>query len=376
MKIAVIGSGNAGVISSIMSMYTNREYRQADPKITVFHDPKISTEIVGQGTTLNVSHAIHKVLNVDERFDNPVGITPKVGFFYKNWARGNKELLYKLGQNVSYHYDPKLLRNYFLKSDLFEFVEGHFTPKDISDDYDIIFDCRGKSCNNWDDYRTLENPVNCCLLGRSTGSRAHEVWTENIATPDGWCFKIPLSDGHSFGYVFNDEITSPEEAEKNFKEMFGVDTIHKVSFKNYLSKTLFGDTKKTVLNGNRLFFLEPLESTATPMYGLVAQSIVEACLEGSGHGIEDAVMRHITEVHEWIMWHYFYGSDYDTKFWRYAKDMSRSFNYSSEFKARIKHVFKTLTHDTHLYQAEFPEDMEGEFQLNDYAVWIFNNMKP
>ena len=111
------------------------------------------------------------------------------------------------------------------------------------------------------------------------------------------------------------------------------------------------------------------------MYGLVAQSIVEACLEGSGHGVEDAVMRHIKEVHEWIMWHYFYGSDYDTKFWRYAKDMSRSFNYSSEFKARIKHVFKTLTHDTHLYQAEFPEGMEGEFQLNDYAVWIFNNMK-
>ena len=87
MKIGIIGSGNASIVSAIMSIHTCRHNHLDDPSITVFHDPNIPIEIVGQGTTLDVSDAIYNILNVDERPSNPVGITGKVGFLYRNWAR-------------------------------------------------------------------------------------------------------------------------------------------------------------------------------------------------------------------------------------------------------------------------------------------------
>lgn len=380
-RFAVIGSGNAGAISAIMIkslLMTNMPNQDNEYEITVFHDPNTPREIVGQGTTLDVSYAIHKILNVDERIDNPVGITPKVGFFYKNWARKNNNLLYKLGENgMSYHYDPKLLREQFLKSNHFNFIEKNVSPEDISKDFDLIVDCRGKSCNNWEDYNILENPVNYCLIGRTHGSRAPEVYTENIATPDGWCFKIPLSDGHSYGYIFNDKITPIEEAEKNFKEMFKVDVKHKIPFKNYISKKLFhnyNEQSMTILNGNRFFFLEPLESTATPMYGVTISRTIEDFYSGqTPKEIENTIFDLMNEVHEWIMWHYFYGSSYDTKFWNYAKEMSRSFHYSTKFIERIKFI-KNYPPDKTFEYPQFPGELGGEFSEVDYAIWFHNNV--
>lgn len=373
-KIAVVGGGNGGVISSIMSVFTLRELGFPDPEITVFHDPKISTEIVGQGTTLNVSHAIYSVLKVNEKFDNPVGITPKVGFFYKNWAKNDNELLYKLsGSGMSYHYDPKLLQKYFLNCKLFKFIEGNFCPKDISSEYDLVFDCRGKSYNDPEDYEDLLSPVNCCLLGRSFDGRGHEVWTENISTPDGWCFKIPLSDGHSYGYVFNDKITSENEAKKNFKDLFGMDTIHKVSFKNYMAKKIVSDNEKIILNGNRLFFLDPLESTATPMYGSLAQAMIHALVNDSIKESSISFHKRLKEVHEWVLWHYYYGSYYDTKFWRHAKNISKSFEYSNIFLKRIGYVKKSCDWEKFNHIQNFPTHLQGEFSYTDYAVWLFNN---
>ena len=378
MKIAVIGSGNSGIISTVMSIYNHRKNSVPDPNITVFHDPNIPTEIVGQGTTLEVSHAIHSVLKVDERLNNPVGITPKVGFFYKNWARRNKELLYKLGYNaLAYHYDPKLLREHFLKSDLCSFIEKKCSPEDISNEFDLVFDCRGKSINDPKNYNKLLSPVNSCLLGKTHGQRGCEVWTENIATPDGWCFKIPLSTGYSYGYVFNNQITDIEEAKNNFKSMFDIDTLHHISFDNYLSKSLFYDeSKKIVLNGNRLFFLEPLESTATPMYGAATNTVMKIYYESgifSVNALEDSLMSRLKEVHEWILWHYYYGSDYDTKFWRYAKDLSRSFEYSDKFLARVDYVKNTYQDNVLYNDYPFPEEITSEFAYCDYATWLSNN---
>ena len=374
-KIAVIGSGNAGIISALITIFSYRHNKLPDPDITIFHDSKIPTEIVGQGTTIHVSNAIGRMLS-DERLGNPAGVTPKVGFYYKNWAKKNKDLLYKLGGNgLSYHYDPARLRECFLNANLTKFVEKHVTPEEIKNDFDLIIDCRGKSANNWDNYEEMVNPVNCCLLARTYGTRPPEVWTENIATPDGWTFKIPLEDGYSYGYVFNEDITDPNTAERNFHEMFGVETRHKVPFKNYLAKKYWDRENKTLLNGNRLFFYEPLESSATPMYG---QLIREFLFPALHYGLRKAEQKlgtfdlKVREVHQWILWHYYYGSHYDTEFWRYAQNLSQNYNYSGNFLALIDGVKR---HDWHSYvgQYEFPDHMIREFDFADYATWYFNN---
>lgn len=380
-KIAVIGSGNAGVISSLMSLdylrYVAEHFKilgAKDIEVTVFHDPKIKREIVGQGTTLNVSNAIRKVLKVDERLNNPAGITPKVGFFYKNWARKNNELLYKLGGGgMAYHYDPGLLRDTFLKSDIVNFIEGNFEPKDIPKEYDLVFDCRGKTANDWNEYDIVESPVNCCLLGRVNCSRGPEVWTENIATPDGWCFKIPLIDGYSYGYVFNDKITSIEEAKINFEKLFNVKTTNVVPFNNYIAKNFSDESNRIFKNGNRLFFFEPLESTATPMYGNFVGHIISGLIVGDIENQKSRYKEKIYEVHDWILWHYYYGSNYDTKFWKYAQEMSRSHKYSQDFLKRVKYVKDTCDYERSTESILFPESISGEFSYVDYCEWFFNN---
>jgi len=375
-KIGIIGSGNAGIISALMTIYTYRFNKIEDPLITIFHDSKVPTEIVGQGTTLNVSYAIGRLIT-DEHLGNPAGITPKVGFYYRNWAKKNKNLLYKLGGNgMSYHYDPKRLRECFLSKNLVTLVEKNVTPEEIKNDFDLIIDCRGKTVNNWEDYEEMTSPVNCCLLARTNGPRPPEVWTENIATKDGWTFKIPLDDGYSYGYVFNEDITNPNKAEENFHEMFGVETLHKVPFKNYLSKKYFDKENKTLLNGNRLFFYEPLESSATPMYG----TLIEDFFFNSLYYGEQRAMKalkiydiKVREVHQWILWHYSYGSHYDTEFWKYAQDLAQNYNYTSNFRDLINAV-KTCDWKNFVGQYEFPNSIVHEFDFNDYAVWYFNNV--
>jgi hypothetical protein len=374
MKIGIIGSGNAAIISAIMSIHSCRSFQIRDPKITVFYDPNIPTEIVGQGTTLNVSDAIHRILDVDERPSNPVGITGKVGFLYRNWARDTDELLYKLGGNgMSYHYNPKLLRDHFLKSNLATFIEKNVTPEEIQSKFDLVFDCRGKSCNNWEEYDYLKSPVNCCLLGRNTNRDPSMIWTENIATPDGWCFRIPTLDGESYGYVFNKDITSIEDAKSNFKKMFDLETFHVIEFKNYKRKKLYLNDK-VVLNGNRYFFLEPLESTATPMYALIANFAVRRLiLKRSIDFIEKTCHEFLEEVHEWILWHYYYGSDYKTKFWFEAQKTSLSHKYSDMFKKRINFTMKRNKRTS--INVDFPEEIGREFAFNDYFIWANANKK-
>lgn len=374
MNIGIIGSGNAAIISAIMSIYTCRSFHVEDPNITVFYDPTIPTEIVGQGTTLNVSDAIHRILEVDERPSNPVGITGKVGFLYRNWARDTDELLYKLGgSSMSYHYNPKLLREYFLKSNLATFIEKNVTPEEIESDFDLVFDCRGKSCNNWEEYDYLKSPVNCCLLGKTTHRDPSMIWTENIATPDGWCFKIPTLDGESYGYVFNKDITSIEDAKKNFKEMFDLETLHVIEFKNYKRKELYA-SRKTVLNGNRYFFLEPLESTATPLYAQIATfAIARLILKKPIKYTETVLNEYLEEVYEWILWHYYYGSDYKTKFWFEAQKISLSHKYSDMFKERVNFALKRNKKTS--INANFSHDITREFAFNDYFVWANSNKK-
>ena len=84
-------------------------------------------------------------------------------------------------------------------------------------DSDYIIDCTGftkehKGGNLGKEYTELVNPLNSVLLANINEHRFHP-WTRAVATPDGWCFVIPLHDTVSLGYMYNSDITSRELAE-------------------------------------------------------------------------------------------------------------------------------------------------------------------
>ena len=112
--------------------------------------------------------------------------------------------------------------------------------------------------------RDSSNPVNSVLLGRS--EREDDLhWTDCVATPDGWCFRIPNIDSVSHGYLFNKDITTVEQARENFKDLFGIDSNDNLNFSNYISNQFIIDDR-VCLNGNKLMFLEPLEANSNPAY--------------------------------------------------------------------------------------------------------------
>ena len=125
------------------------------------------------------------------------------------------------------------------------------------------------------------------------------------------------------GYCYNSDITSQEEAEENFLNMFDVSVTKHVQFKNYVAKEPVIDNR-IFLNGNRLFFLEPLESSSTQAYLEMARAVFDYYLQGrvSAVHVKEDIRRYIKKLQNFVLWHYQFGSKYDTPFWDYAKTLT------------------------------------------------------
>ena len=119
-----------------------------------------------------------------------------------------------------------------LESGHFKVTEGEIDPKDVDADY--VFDCRGKP-KDFTDYDELKNPINAAILAKPNWDVKEAFWSRHVATPDGWTFVIPTdpdSPSHDYcvGYCYNTIITTKEEAEKNFTELFDVKVKKHVGF--------------------------------------------------------------------------------------------------------------------------------------------------
>ena len=241
------------------------------------------------------------------------------------------------------HYVPQKLSDSILKSGLFEVVEGTINDPEKEIDADFIFDCRGRHNRNKDDYEPLINPLNSCLLYRKDGKDVGLDLTRTVATPNGWTFVIPNSDSVSYGYLYNDTITSTQAARDDFIERFNLPetdysnlttNIDKISFDNYVAKDIFVG-ERTILNGNRYSFLEPLEATSTRFYQSVCRFVWDY-MQGNRTKIESNynIKRLVKQLETFILWHYQFGSKYDTPFWKYAKSLP--FKPDSQFKELLE----------------------------------------
>ena len=133
---------------------------------------------------------------------------------------------------MAMHYCPWEMQKHVLNSGLFKVTEGDVDPKDVDADY--VFDARGCMSH---DYIKLTSPVNSVILGKPKWNTLENLWTEGVATPNGWTFVIPMhstspSHKESVGYIYKNQITKTEDAEKNFQEFslrFTGDKTHKFS---------------------------------------------------------------------------------------------------------------------------------------------------
>lgn len=322
MKVAIIGKGLAGILTA---MAWKAHYPATE--IEIYYDPFSPIEPVGSGSWPNMLDLITEYQTTNPECwpswrEADWDQTVKTGISYKGWG---KDWFHDFGMNrVAMHFDPKKFCDDMARN--FKCI-----PKRVgyNIDADFIYDCggspfSGRECTSetWDRYTLLQNPLNRVLLAETDPYSSVYCTTDSIATKDGWTFVIPLQSRTSVGYMFNSDITSDNEALDNFVEQFGE---HRLlgfrSFHNYMANNPVLDGR-IFMNGNKYFFIEPLEATSVTGYMVWIERTLQYVMGNAT--LKDIVadnQRDIQENANFLLYHYAHGSEFNTPFWDYAKGL-------------------------------------------------------
>lgn len=364
-RIAVIGAGNAGCISALHFQY----YSSDKYEIEIYHSPEEHPiERVGQGTTVPPSELISSMLDLTWH-NNPIGATFKTGFLYEGWGKFKDELFHPFPMtNMALHYVPKKLSNAVLESGLFKVKQQTINDPEKEIDADIIIDCRGRHNRDKDNYEPLINPLNACLLYDKKEVDLAMHYTGCVATPNGWTFVVPNNDSVSYGYLYNNTITSKEDATEDFLERFELPEIDgDLTFENYIAKNVCVG-ERTFLNGNKCGFLEPLEATATGFYQNVCQAIYCTTIDAlPRQAVNTYAREEMFRLEQFILWHYQFGSKYDTPFWKYAKSLpfkpDDKFNYMIEKSRGMTNLEIDKQYDPKI------SELYGQWSYISFKTW-------
>ena len=364
-KVSVVGGGNAGCITALYLSWYKKEL-----EVELIYNPDVPCERVGQASVLDPPKLLWAATGFNW-YNNPIHATFKSGILYEGWGQFNEKLFHGFpAHSMAMHYCPWEMQKHVLNSGHFKVTEGDVDPKDVDADY--VFDCRGKP-KDFSDYDDLINPTNAAILAKPNWDTTKAFWSRHVATPDGWTFIIPThseSPSHDYcvGYCYNSDISSKEDAESNLSSMFDVEIKKHLKFKNYLAKNPIVDDR-IFLNGNRLFFLEPLESSSVQAYVECARFFVDYIITKK-ESIEQAACsakQYIRQLQNFVLWHYQFGSKYDTPFWDYATKLSFK---DKTFDAMVEYCLQTSKRDI------LPKSYGGmTSELSQYGQWPANSFK-
>jgi len=366
-KLAIVGAGNAGCVTAILAYLKHQD--QFD-MITIYHDPETPIERTGQGSQVAVSGLINMFFCLDFVGRNKIKATRKEGIMYENWGKLGKNIFHPFPQTqTALHYVPYLLSQEVLNSGVFKVVEKNIKNLEEEIDSDFIIDCRGRNNRDKSLYIPLTNPTNAVLIAQEE-FQPDLLYTRCVATPDGWTFVIPNVDSTSYGYIYNDQITNIEDASCNFQRMFNIQShMSQFTFENYIARNCFqGD--RVALNGNRFCFLEPLESTSTSFYVDVASGIFDHFLYGTPKDISNIrILEHMKQLENFVLWHYQFGSKFDTPFWEYAKSLP--FDPDPLFYEILNYGGKDATEDDiiRLLASTQCKNYYGQWNTISFKIW-------
>ncbi len=352
MKIVIVGGGNAGCITALeWGFFAQTWEGPSTLEVELIHDPNDKPIPVGQGTSTDLSQLVYK-LGFDW-YNNPIEATPKTGILFENWGKKNHKFInYLENAAMAMHFDPPNFQKYILNSGLFNIIEDRIDDMSTID-ADFIFDCTGGRLNNdTENYNKLISVVNSSIISRVKGRDHTQLWTRAVATPDGWTFIIPQTDNTTiYGYVYNNHITDETTARENINKLFNIepdDMMNRViNFDSFVAKKFILD-HRIIKNGNKLAAFDPLEAPATSLHILVADWCRKFIVPTSTDfryqidiqdEVEKDILQYVHEIETFQLWHYQFGSKYDTPFWDYAKTIADNYfnnnEYGKKFKNRI-----------------------------------------
>lgn len=343
-KLGIIGVGSAGVqsICHFLSWLDNSW------QVVSIHDPKINIVGIGESTNPTFTTALERAINFNLHDDlAPLEATLKIGTVYKNWRK--QDFVNPLiSGSAAIHFNTFKLKDFALErlhsqwGDKFVQVNGNISLLTENENevivtidgqehlFDYIIDCRGFP-KDYTDYTVFEDaPVNHALV-HNVQEKGDWLYTGHRATVDGWMFEIPLTTRQSFGYLFNDKITSVEQAKENFAREIGVKELDNIEykFKSYYSNNIL--TGRVIKNGNSAVFFEPLFANSLWLYNSINQIFFDYL---NGNSTLEHVNKYFVykanQVRDMICYTYHGGSNYETDFWKYTKEYATNVVKNSE----------------------------------------------
>lgn len=368
MKIGVIGAGTASAVS-ILSVFHALQQRPIpkDDVVTIscIYDPSIPITQVGESAGNAVQRLLFDVLDFDvlediDNFDGTLRWSTK--YFWEEANNKNFQVKY---EQPGFHLNSEKFSKYVvdqLGKTYGNFIEIHDsvsaitqTDKQISVvcknktyDFDFVINCSGTPTKEELDSPAYRAPkfesVNSVILFPHF-EKYNESFTSSYVHKNGWMFGVPLQHRKAFGYLYNNKITTTDDALAHFAEIKGIDTssLRKFSWKPYYKVEAM--TGRELAMGNRLYFFEPhqaiplhyyIQLTYEFMYNLTVTSDV---VSNTNKHINKFHLDNMDDIQDLIALNYQGDNLIESEFWSYARDhaVNRLTN-SITFKAWLHYV--------------------------------------
>ena len=348
MKIAVIGGGSAGYLAAAnLTKYF--------PSFDLYHiyDSTIPTIGVGEGTTPDFPELLTEItgLNYSELKER-CNVTQKIGVRFENWGVQHEQFMhnfYPIGTAYAYHISAaklvELLQEYVVATKIDRKVidinsNGIATKLTFADKtelkFDIAIDATGfpKALDS-DQVKFSLIPTNAAFIRRGPAVD-YQSATRSVARPHGWIFIIPLTTHTSYGYIYNNGLSSIEDIETDFVEFLREENINvfgedkHLKFPNFTQRNFFDGSLFKI--GNAASFVEPLEATAIaavskqieifcywPLRDISKLNTRERLNENDIKTLNRYLFNYTRKLSFFVGWHYAKGSRFETKFWQFAK---------------------------------------------------------
>lgn len=370
-KIAVIGAGSAGVLTICHLLYWLRPAQWSDNRpsatITSIYDPKVSSIGIGESTNPVFFNSISLAFNITDYHQfveaGDLESTIKHGSLFKNW-RDNQFLnpLFGWGSHAAIHFNTHKFKKFAFNKfnsmwkDRFNELLGSVLDIQNNRDniivnvngqshsFDYVIDCRGFPKEH-NENTILNMPVNRCIVHNTPPLEKDWEYTLHQATEHGWMFGIPLKSRTSYGYLFNDNINTIDEAKIGFSKTINVPIKNleaiEFKFKSYYNKKIFDN--RLIKNGNTAVFLEPMLANSLWCYDVINKLFVSKLIYNiPDNNLNEDIKNTILKIHDSICYYYHGGSIYKTKFWENAVKYSKDVLDKSEWFKKLNEDFKYM----------------------------------
>lgn len=305
MKIAIIGAGTSSILTTLQLLKRNNNYN-----ITIFHDSSTPHLHVGESSTPHVPHLVYEVLGISihNLFDLNIS-SYKRGVNFVDWGKGNQFFHDVNANEFAIHFDTvkfnQFIHKFLEENRLVNYIDKKITEYPI-EEFDFIIDCSGW-CENKDDYDDpFFETVNSAITFKKQLETENPFCTLHKATEDGWMFGLPFIRDNEIrcGYLYNSKFSNPKIEGK------------KISWKPKLAKKLI-QNQKLAYNGNKLFFLEPLQALSL-FYYIASANLICDYLDGKKSFMQ-VNMDYSSEMWSYqlsLAFHYQYSSIFESCFWK------------------------------------------------------------